>query len=51
MEKKIFWTLFVALSLFADILLPFWWAVAATVPILLASWWIVYRSGWFSEWF
>ncbi len=50
MEKKFFWTLFVVLSLLADILLPFWWAVGATIPILVGSWWVVYRSGWFSEW-
>jgi hypothetical protein len=47
MEKKLFWTLFLGLSVLADLVLPFWWAVAATLPILLGSWWVVYRSGWF----
>jgi len=28
-------------------MLPFWWAFAATVPILLVAWWIAYRSDWF----
>jgi uncharacterized membrane protein len=47
MEKKIFWMIFAVLGLVADFLLPFWWAVAATIPILILSWWIVYRSDWF----
>jgi len=47
MEKKIFWMIFAVLGLVADFLLPFWWAVAATIPILVFSWWIVYRSDWF----
>lgn len=47
MEKKLFWLIFIGLSLLADIVLPFWWAVLATVPILLGSWWVVYRSDWF----
>lgn len=48
MEKKLFWLIFIGLSLVADLVLPFWWAIAATLPILLLSWWIVYRSQWFS---
>ncbi len=47
MERKIFWLIFAVLGLFADFLLPFWWACAATIPILIAAWWIVYRSDWF----
>jgi hypothetical protein len=47
MQKKIFWMTFTVLGLFADFLLPIWWGVAATVPILLASWWVAYRSDWF----
>ena len=27
--------------------LPFWWAVGATVPLGVLSWWIAYRSYWF----
>lgn len=46
MEKKFFWVIFIVLSLLADVLLPWFWAVVATLPILLLSWWIVYRSGW-----
>ncbi|MGA2746659.1 MAG: hypothetical protein ABSE44_18330 [Candidatus Sulfotelmatobacter sp.] len=47
MQKKIFWMVFALLGLVADVLLPFWWACAATIPILYAAWWIAYRSDWF----
>ena len=47
MQKKIFWTLFTIIGLIADLTLPLGWALAATVPILLLSWWIAYRSDWF----
>jgi len=47
MQKKIFWLTFAGLGLVADFTLPFGWAVAATFPILVLSWWIAYRSNWF----
>ncbi|MFZ0139044.1 MAG: hypothetical protein WAK89_18405 [Candidatus Sulfotelmatobacter sp.] len=47
MEKKVFWITFTVLGLLADFVLPIWWGVAATVPILFASWWVAYRSDWF----
>ncbi len=47
MEKKIFWGLFTLLGLFADFMLPFWWAVVATIPCGVVSWWVAYRSDWF----
>jgi len=47
MERKIFWIVFVALGLVADFILPIWWALAATIPIGVLSWWIAYRSDWF----
>lgn len=47
MERKIFWLVFVILGLLADFLLPFWWAVGATLPIIFISWWVAYRSEWF----
>jgi hypothetical protein len=47
MEKKIFWGLFVALGLVADLSLPFMWALLATIPIAVVSWWVAYRSHWF----
>lgn len=48
MERKIFWMVFAVLGLAADFLLPFWWAVLATLPILYIAWWVAYRSEWFS---
>jgi hypothetical protein len=47
MERKIFWLLFLLLSAVADLTMPLWWALAATVPILFVSWWVAYRSDWF----
>ena len=47
MERKIFWIVFAVLGTVADILLPLWWALAATIPVLILSWWIAYRSEWF----
>ena len=35
------------LGLLADMALPLWWALAATIPIGVMSWWIAYRSDWF----
>ncbi len=48
MERKIFWLVFVVLSVVADIWLPLLWGLLATIPIALLSWWIAYRSGWFA---
>jgi hypothetical protein len=47
MQKKIFWIVFAILGIIADIALPLWWGLFATIPIVFASWWIAYRSGWF----
>jgi hypothetical protein len=47
MERKVFWLVFIALGLIADFLLPLWWAVFATIPIVIVSWWVAYRSDWF----
>ena len=46
MQKKMFWVIFLGLSLVADFTLPFLWSAIATLPILGFSWWIVYRSDW-----
>lgn len=45
-EKKLFWLIFIILSLVADFLLPLLWGLVASIPILFFSWWLVYRSGW-----
>ena len=47
MQRKVFWMTFVAAGLVADLVLPFWWALAATLPIAVISWWVAYRSEWF----
>jgi hypothetical protein len=46
-EKKIFWMLFIVLSLIMDVALPLWWSLALTLPLLVLCWWVAYRSGWF----
>jgi hypothetical protein len=48
MQRKIFWGTFAVLGLAADLCLPFWWAVGATIPLLAFSWWLAYRSEWFT---
>ena len=47
MQKKIFWLVFIVLGLIADFTLPLLWSLLATLPLLVLSWWIAYRSGWF----
>jgi hypothetical protein len=47
MQKKVFWAAFMALGVLADLTLPLWWALAATIPAGFISWWIAYRSDWF----
>jgi hypothetical protein len=44
MQRKVFWLLFTFLSLVADVMLPMWWALLATIPIGFACWWFAYRS-------
>jgi len=46
-ERKIFWASFTIFGIIADLILPFWWGLIATIPIMIFSWWIAYRSGWF----
>jgi len=46
-ERKIFWLTFGVLGLIADFVLPFWWALGATIPVFFVSWWVAYRSDWF----
>jgi hypothetical protein len=47
MEKKVFWLSLALFGLIADLTLPLIWAALATLPIVVLSWWIAYRSGWF----
>jgi hypothetical protein len=46
-ERRIFWLTFTVLGLVADFVLPLWWALFATIPICILSWWVAYRSDWF----
>lgn len=46
MERKIFWVVVAVLGFPAVIALPLWWAVAATLPIVLTAWWAGYESVW-----
>jgi hypothetical protein len=46
MEKKIFWLLFTVLGAVMGLLLPLWWNLVLTLPLLVFCWWVVYRSGW-----
>ena len=46
-QRKMFWLLVTAMGVVADLALPLVWGLAAMLPILAASWWIVYRSDWF----
>ncbi len=48
-QKKVFWLIFIALSLLADFELPLLWGLLATIPIVILSWWIAYRSDWFED--
>jgi hypothetical protein len=47
MERKIFWGAFTVLSIMADLVLPLWWGLFATIPCVFIAWWIAYRSEWF----
>ncbi len=47
MQIKLFWLIFIMLSILASFLLPFLWSTLASIPIFILSWWIVYRSEWF----
>jgi hypothetical protein len=46
-QRKMFWLIFICLSVLADFLLPLIWGLVATLPLVILSWWIAYRSGWF----
>ncbi len=46
-ERKIFWLTLPSPDLVADFFLPLWWALGATIPIGILSWWFAYRMNWF----
>lgn len=41
-----FWAIIAVLGLIVVALLPLWWAVAATVFVVLLAWWVAYESRW-----
>ena len=47
MQRKVFWVTFLILSIGADIVFPLMWSLLLTIPIVILSWWVAYRSGWF----
>ena len=47
MQRKMFWLVLITLGLIADFILPLIWGLLATIPLVVLSWWIAYRSGWF----
>jgi hypothetical protein len=47
MQRKVFWLSFSLLGIVADVALPLWWALIATIPIGVFCWWVAYRSDWF----
>lgn len=47
MQRKIFWLLFIVSGLLLDVMVPIFWSLALTLPLLVLCWWIAYRSGWF----
>jgi hypothetical protein len=49
MQRKVFWLSLTLFGLIADIILPFWWALFATIPLVALCWWIAYRSEWFPD--
>jgi hypothetical protein len=49
MQKRIFWLTLLVLGAVPDGVFGLWWGLLATIPVILLSWWIAYRSGWFEE--
>jgi len=46
MQRKVMWGLIIILGGVADFALPLWLGLLATLPIIVFSWWVAYRSGW-----
>jgi Flp pilus assembly protein TadB len=46
-KRAAFWIAVSGMGLLAVFLLPLLWALAATIPIVVAAWWIAYQSDWF----
>ena len=46
MQRKIFWVIFLGLDTIVGFMVPLVWGVILTIPIIVLSWWITYKSGW-----
>ncbi len=47
MQKRMFWVIWMVLDLIAGVVLPFWWALVASIPTGILAWWVAYKSDWF----
>lgn len=47
LQKKIFWLVFIGLDMMTGFVVSFVWSLILTLPIIVLSWWIAYKSGWF----
>jgi hypothetical protein len=47
LQKKIFWLVFIGLDMMTGFVVSFIWSLVLTLPIIVLSWWIAYKSGWF----
>ena len=47
LQKKIFWLVFIGLDMMTGFAVSFVWSLILTLPIIVLSWWIAYKSGWF----
>lgn len=48
MQRKVMWILIIVLGGVAGFILPLWWGIVANIPIIFFSWWVAYRTDWFS---
>jgi hypothetical protein len=48
-QKKLFWLLFIGVSIGLDLAVPLLWATILSLPAVVLCWWVVYRSGWISD--
>ncbi len=46
-QRKVFWVVVAVLGVLANVFLPLGWVLVATLPIVLAAWWVAYQSNWF----
>jgi hypothetical protein len=47
MQKRMFWLILIGLDTVVGFAVSFMWSLVLTIPIIVLSWWIAYKSGWF----